>query len=116
MATSNAMYARLFFTFELAKRLKGTNVSANAFNPGVIKSNLTANSPWYLKLLALLYKPFEKDICDVTTWLSTSDDVQNVSGRFFNHDRKTIPFHEKFDTEVGERLWILSEALSNNKR
>ncbi|RYE22320.1 MAG: hypothetical protein EOP45_08375 [Sphingobacteriaceae bacterium] len=68
MATSSAMYARLFFTFELAKRLQGTKVTANAFNPGIIKSNLTANSPWYIKLLALLYKPFEKDICDVTPY------------------------------------------------
>ena len=115
MATSNAMFARLFFTFELAKRLQGTKVTANAFNPGVIKSNLTANSPWYLKILALLYKPFEKDICDVTTWLSTSDEVENVSGKFFNHNRKMIPFHEKLNPEMGERLWTLSEALSGNK-
>ena len=114
-ATSNAMFARLFFTFELAKRLQGTKVTANAFNPGVIKSNLTAKSPWYLKLLALLYKPFEKDICDVTTWLSTSDEVENVSGKFFNHNRKMIPFHEKVNPKVGETLWTLSEVLSSNK-
>ena len=115
-ATSNAMFARLFFTFELAKRLQGTKVTANAFNPGVIKSNLTAKSPWYLKLLALIYKPFEKDICDVTTWLSTSEEVENVSGKFFNHNRKIESFHEKFNSEIGETLWTLSEALSGNKR
>src|SRR6218665_532802 len=56
MATGQAMYARLFFTFELAKRLQGTNITANAFNPGVMKSNLAANSAWYFKILAFLFK------------------------------------------------------------
>ncbi len=112
MATANAMYARQIFTFELAKRLKGEKVTANAFNPGVIKSNLTAHSPWYMKLLAVFYKPFEKDVCGVSTYLSTSEEVQNVSGRFFNHNRNIIPFHEKFDRKAGEKLWSMSEELS----
>lgn len=115
MAASNAMNARLFFTFELAKRLQGTNITANTFNPGVIKSNLTANSPWYIKLLALFYKPSEKETSDITVYLSTSADVQNVSGKFFNHNRKIIPFDKKFDPKAGEKLWAMSEVLFNNK-
>ena len=107
-ATSNAMFARLFFTFELARRLEETKVTANAFNPGVMKSKLLAGSAWYLKFLGLLYKPFEKDVCDVSTWLSTSDEVQNISGRFFDKDRKMVPFHEKFDPKIGEKLWTMS--------
>ncbi len=113
-ATSNAMFARLFFTFELARRLEETKVTANAFNPGVIKSKLLAGSAWYLKLLGVLYKPFEKDICDVSTWLSTSDEVQNVSGRFFDKDREIVPFHEKFDAAIGKRLWTMCEQISGN--
>lgn len=111
-AATNAAYARLFFTFELAKRLEGKKVTANAFNPGLIKSNLTANSSWYLKLYATFCKPFSKDVCDVTTYLSTSENVKNISGRFFNHNRKIIPFHENFDRKMGEELWVRSEQLT----
>jgi len=67
MASGQAMFARLFFTFELAERLRSENVTVNAFNPGVIKTKLTSESPFYLKLLASLFIPFQKDICDVTT-------------------------------------------------
>ena len=111
-ATQNAMYARLFFAFELAKRLEGTSVSSNAFNPGVIKSNLTANSPWYLKLLALLFKFSEKEICDVTTYLSTSEDVQGISGKFFQHNRKIVGLEDTFNAQIGEALWEGSKKLA----
>ncbi|WP_419802772.1 SDR family NAD(P)-dependent oxidoreductase [Mucilaginibacter sp.] len=111
-ATQNAMYARLFFAFELAKRLEGTSVSSNAFNPGVIKSNLTANSPWYLKLLALLFKFSEKEVCDVTTYLSTSEDVQGISGKFFQHNRKIVGLEETFNAQIGEALWEGSKKLA----
>jgi len=113
-ATAHAMYARLFFTFELAQRLQGEKVTSNAFNPGVIKSSLTANSPWYIKLLGTFFKPFQKDICDITTYLSTSEEVNDVSGKFFDHDRKIVPFHEKFDPAIGKKLWEKSEQLIQN--
>lgn len=110
-SASSAMFARLFFTFELARRLRGEKVTANAFNPGVIKSNLVANAAWYIKLLAIFSKPFQKDVCDITTYLSTSEEVDGVSGKFFNQDRKMVPFHKKFDPAVGEKLWAVSEQL-----
>jgi len=113
-ATARAMFARLFFTFELAKRLQRENVTANAFNPGVIKSNLTANSPWYIRLLTVFYRPFQKDICDISTYLATSEEVDDISGGFFNHDRKIVPFQERFDPAVGEKLWAVSEQLIQN--
>lgn len=110
-AAANAMYARLFFTFELAKRLEGTNVTANIFNSGPIKSNLMTNAAWYIKVATKLFKPSEKDVCDIANYLATSNEVENISGRFFKEDRKIVPFHEKFDSNIGERLWEMSEQL-----
>lgn len=48
-ATSQAMFARMYFTFELAKRLEGTGVTAVAFHPGLITSNLVQNAPLVVK-------------------------------------------------------------------
>lgn len=116
MATGHAMFARLFFTFELASRLKGTNVTANTFNPGVMKSNLAANSAWYFKMLAFLFKLTEKDTCDVSAYLSMSEEVEKISGKFFNKDRRIVPFDEKFDPTIGERLWVMTEQLTETSK
>lgn len=110
-AAANAMYARLFFIFELAKRLEGTKVTANIFNSGPIKSNLMANAAWYIKVATKLFKPSEKDVCDIANYLATSNEVENISGRFFKEDKKIVPFHEKFDGNIGKRLWEISEQL-----
>ena len=110
-AAANAMYARLFFTLELAKRLEGTKVTANIFNSGPIKSNLMANAPWYLKIATKLFKPSEKDVCDIANYLATSHEVENVSGLFFKEDKKMISFNEKLDNNIGKRLWEISEQL-----
>ncbi len=114
-SVSQAMCARVFFAFELSRRLQGENVTSNVFNPGVIKSNLTANAPWYMKILAVLYKPFEKDICEIGVYLANDPDVQNISGVFFNDKKQIVPFHEEFDPNIGQELWAISEQLTNRK-
>jgi NAD(P)-dependent dehydrogenase (short-subunit alcohol dehydrogenase family) len=111
MASGQAMFARLFFTFELAERLKSENVTVNTFNPGVIKSKLTSNSTFFIKVLGSLFTPFQKDVCDVSTFLSTSEEVATISGKFFDKDRNIISFHETIDKSIGHRLWEYSEQL-----
>ena len=114
-ATAQAMYARVFFAFELARRLQEQNITSNVFNPGVIKSNLTTNAPWYMKIIAAFYKPFEKDICEIGVYLATDPDIQNISGVFFSDKKQIVPFHERFDPHIGQKLWTISEQLTNIK-
>jgi len=110
-ATMQAMHARLFFAFELARRLQGTNVTSVVFNPGVIKSNLTAHAPWYMKLIAAFYRPFEKEVCEVGAYLATAPEVAYPTGVFFDDKMRIVPFHEQLDWSIGEKLWAVSESL-----
>lgn len=110
-AAGQAMFARVFFAFELARRLQSTHVTSVAFNPGIIKSNLTANGPWYMKLLAAVYRPFEQEVCRVGSFLATDPSVEKTTGVFFNEKEQIVPFHQRFDPTIGERLWAESEAL-----
>ena len=110
-ATAQAMYARVFFAFELAEKLHGTNLTSVAFNPGVIKSNLTAQAPWYMKLIGALYQPFAREICEVGAYLATSPQVERTTGVFFNEKMQIVPLHERFDPSIGEKLWAISKSL-----
>lgn len=115
-ATTNALYARLIFTAELARRLQGNQVTANTFHPGLIKSNLTVNAPWYIKFVDILSKPIQRSACDITTYLSTSSEVNGVSGCFFNHDRKIKSLDVASNEATGRKLWDISEALVQKPR
>ncbi len=111
-AAAQAMFARVFFAFELARKLKGTGVTSVTFNPGVIQSNLTAGAPFFMKVVAALYKPFEKDVCEVGGWLAMDPSVENTTGVFYDDKKRIVPFHERFDPSVGKQLWTLSEGLT----
>lgn len=110
-ATSQAMFARLYFTFALAKRLTGTDVTAVAFHPGLISSQLVRDAPWWLKALTGLLTPWEKTTCDVGVYLATAPEVEGANGVFFDEKKQPVPLTDKYDPALGERLWRLSEEL-----
>lgn len=112
-ATSQAMFGRMFFTFELAKRLAGTGVTAVAFHPGLIQSNLVQHAPWWLKAVTTLMKPWEKTECEIGVYLATAQAAEAATGVFFDDQKQIVPLNAKYDPVVGERLWRMSEHLTS---
>lgn len=110
-ATMNALYARLIFTAELSRRLDGCPVTANAFHPGLIKSNLTKSAPWYIKFVDMLSKPFQHSACDITTYLCSSQEVRGVSGQLFSPDKNKQSLTAVISETNSRDLWEASEAL-----
>ena len=75
------------FTFELARRLAGTGVTANCLHPGVVRTNIwPSNPPLLFKIILGVMKPFMLDSkrgAEVMIYLATSPDVMNVTGEYF---------------------------------
>lgn len=115
MRSSNqAVFARMMFTFELAERLEGTGVTAVAFHPGFIKSNLVRNPPWYLRMSGKVANLFAKGDCEIGVYLSAAKEVESVSGVLFDDKMEIVPFHEAYDEEIGRKLWNISEGLTGH--
>lgn len=111
-ALGNAMFARIYSTFELARRLEGTGVTAVAFHPGAVKSNLAANAPTGLKVLGKLVNLLCKDTCEIGVYLATAKEIEKVSGVFYNNDKLIANLNPKYEPEIGKQLWRLSEQLT----
>lgn len=110
-AITHAMFLRISFAFELARRLEGTGVTSVAFHPGLVKSNLTRNAPWYLKITMPLMTATGKSECPVGVYVATDPEIEKANGVFFDDKHQILPIHENFDVEDGSRLWDLFEAL-----
>ena len=110
-ATIRAAVAKTLFTFELARRLSGSGVTANAFHPGLVRSGLPSHLPWYLGVPARLASLFFAEASDTGEYLALSPEVQGVSGRFFER-RKAVPFSPPWDAAAaGRELWEISARL-----
>ncbi len=75
--------ADIMFTYALARRLEGTGVTANVLFPGVMKTDLMRDAPWFAKLItAIIGKSPEKG-AEAAVYLASSPEVEGITGRFF---------------------------------
>lgn len=107
--------ANLYFTAELARRLAGTGVSANAAHPGAVRTELGQNNDApILKLLTNLARPFFRTPergAETSIWLCSSPDVEGVTGRYFVDCKERKPHPRAQDEVAARRLWAESAKL-----
>jgi retinol dehydrogenase 12 len=115
-AYERSKLANLLFTRALARRLKGTGVTANALHPGFVASELFRGSPPLLKwLLATLARPFMRSPeagARTSVYLATSPEVEGQSGGYYRDCRRTEPSAAARCDEMAARLWAESARLT----
>ena len=103
--------ANLMFTFELARRAKRWDVKANAFYPGLVRSELMRESP---RPLRLLLRPFsskpERAAHDLVD-LALSPAFAGTTGWFFKGTRRIDPPKSTLDIGQQSKLWTRSAEL-----
>ena len=114
-AYGNSKLANLLFTFELARRLEGTGVTANALHPGVVSTGFGRSGSPLVRVIVFLIRPFmlsAKKGADTGVYLATSDEVAEVTGRYFYQRKPVTPTRAARDVELARAFWERSEALA----
>ena len=115
---ASSKLAIVFFTQELAERLRNTNITVNALHPGVVATNLYRIGPegrWYQSLFSrivscVMISPEEG--AQTSIYLASSDLVRGVTGKYF-YKRHPIWVSPKCrDKKLQKGLWQLSEQLT----
>lgn len=102
----------VIFTKELAKRLKGTDVTVNSLHPGIIKTNLLKEMPRSIKFIfGLLSSSVEKG-AQTPVYLATSPEVQGVSGQYFEKCKPAKTSSGANNEATNKRFWELSMKLA----
>ena len=103
--------ANVLFTYELARRLEGTAVTANCLHPGVVATNLLADAgglPRKLKAATRIIAVDAEAGARTSIYLASSAEVEGVSGRYFVKERPVDSSPESYDEGVASRLWEVS--------
>lgn len=110
-------YANFCFTFELARRLEGTNVTANCLHPGMIDSGIWRNVPaplsWALQLIVKTFFKTPEQGCQTSVYLACSSEVEGVTGKYFMDCKERDVSSGAKDVEKAKKLWELSQKFSN---
>ena len=114
-AYSQSKLASVLFTHELARRLQGTGVTANALHPGVVRTSFGAEDPGMIqRLLVPFIRGFMKTPAQgaaTSIHLATAPGLEHVSGQYFADAKPRQSSKASYDGVVAARLWQVSADL-----
>ena len=114
-AYCNSKLANVLFTTELARRLRGTDVSANCLHPGVVRTGFAQGTQGLFGLFfkhaaPLLLTPARG--AQTSIYLASSPEVEGVSGEYFKRCRRVRPSKSAQDATLAAQLWTKSAQLT----
>ncbi len=115
-AYSQSKLANVLFTYELARRLEGTGVTANCLHPGAVRTNFGSGSSGFFGFMVRALRPLmispEKG-AETSIYLASSPEVEGVSGRYFVKKAEARSSDVSYDERLARRLWEVSAELTN---
>ncbi len=115
-AYGQSKLANLLFTYELARRLADTGVTANALHPGFVRTALgTKNSnPVLAALNWLVFRAGMSPERGARTSLrlASSPELEEVTGKYYSAGNQVRSSRMSYDKAAAARLWDLSEELT----
>ena len=102
----------LLLTFELARRLEGTGVTANAVHPGLVRTNLMRQAPAPLRWATRLVSAPPSRAAAAILPLALDPEFETLTGRFFKSGREIEAPPYTRDATVAARLWSAIEQLT----
>ena len=114
-AYNQSKLANVLFSYELARRLQTTSVTANALHPGVVSTSFGAEDPGGLqRLFVPIMRPFMKTPVQgaaTSIYLASAPDLEQVTGRYFANSKPKRSSKRSYDEAAAARLWQVSADL-----
>lgn len=111
---SNTKLALLLFTIELAERLRGSGVTVNAADPGVVSTDIIRMDQWFDPLTDIFFRPFIRTpLQGASTAIGLLLD-EKVEGQTatFNLNNHCRPLSEKYiRPDRRKQLWEETERV-----
>jgi NAD(P)-dependent dehydrogenase (short-subunit alcohol dehydrogenase family) len=101
----------ILFVHELARRLEGTRITANAADPGFVRTNLGRHAAGRRRMMLSLIRPMQTSPDQAATtpiYLATSSEVNGVTGAYYSdgHQREVSDLAN--NPRLARRLWAVS--------
>jgi NAD(P)-dependent dehydrogenase (short-subunit alcohol dehydrogenase family) len=116
VAYARSKLAVVMFAYELARRLQGTGVTANAIHPGVVATNISGDASGWLSPIVKRVIGWFGDSPETAArrvaGLALSDEVAGVTGQYYVDGKEAQSAAASYDRALAQRLWEVSERLT----
>jgi NAD(P)-dependent dehydrogenase (short-subunit alcohol dehydrogenase family) len=114
-AYGRSKLANIVFSYELARRLSGTGVTANVLHPGLVRTGFADNLGavpaavigFFMRFVGLT----PEQGAQTSIYLATSPEVENVTGKYWVKSKAVSSSRAAYDETTWTRLWEVSDKL-----
>jgi NAD(P)-dependent dehydrogenase (short-subunit alcohol dehydrogenase family) len=111
---SRTKLANILFTYELARRLAGSGVTANSLTPGVVATRMLAD---YMGVPRRgegnrTFGASPKKGAETSIYLAAAPEIAGITGKYFERKKPVPSSRASYDEAVARRLWDVSERLT----
>ena len=115
-AYGQSKLGNVLFTYELARRLEGTGVTANALHPGVVATRFLANNGKIGPIFSFFFglKGISPENgARTSVYLASSDEVEGITGGYYEKSQAVRSAPASYDEAAAARLWKVSAEMTN---
>jgi NAD(P)-dependent dehydrogenase (short-subunit alcohol dehydrogenase family) len=109
----------ILFVRELARRLQGKGITANAADPGLVRTNLGRHATGGRQMLHTLTRPMHvspERAAATPVYLATSNDVAEATGGYYAGGHPAEVSELAKNAKLARRLWAVSAQALVNRR
>ncbi|KKN15842.1 hypothetical protein LCGC14_0981970 [marine sediment metagenome] len=108
----NSKLALMLFSYELSRRLEGTNVTVNTVHPGVVATNLGRHqSKFSQKFSKVVFKKPEKG-AETSIYLASSPEVEGITGKYFVNKQSRKSSEASYNEDNAKKIWKISSEMT----
>ena len=115
-AYERSKLANVMFTYELARHLEGTGVTATVCHHGVVRTSFGAedHAAYFVSMIRVARLVMKTPAKGASTpiYLASAPEVESITGRYYADRKPKTSSKASYDTKAAARLWQVSvEAL-----
>ena len=114
-AYGRSKLANVLFTYELARRMAGTNITSNALTPGRVATDIWKKvNRWLTPLINPVIQRIGKtplEGAQTSIYLATSPEVEGVTGKYYADKHPVRSSSISYNLDAAQRLWAISSQL-----
>jgi retinol dehydrogenase-11 len=111
---ANSKLCNIFFTKELAKKLRGTGITTYSLHPGVVETDIFNSARGLMAIVFVVFRLFAKtseEGAQTTIYCSVSKGIEKFDGEHFSDCRRVEPYSTTTPSDLPQKLWRKSEQI-----
>jgi retinol dehydrogenase-11 len=111
---ANSKLCNIFFTKELAKKLRGTGVTTYSLHPGLVKTHIFNSARGLMTIVFVVFRLFAKtseEGAQTTIYCSVAKGIEKFDGEHFSDCRRVEPYSTTTPSDLPQKLWQKSEQI-----